>query len=277
MTSRTRSKKSRTRSRSRPKQDHWEFLIRVVDGPTMTYIASLKGLYPRVSDREEAWLPSIYTSYLSSDINSNWIGKNWHHDRGYFGNYILVFHPDLLRDLPFIVCNADMKGKCKNPNLTEEERDKITLLSSPKKKKASVDMRIVSDWINHSLDPENRDPSTLKVTTKRRFGKQWKHLNRFLDKLFGSKKTEEKMSYPFSHEVLFDYIPLKYLVHIFTYNSNSVYALHSYFPKIPVTVLDIPDPTDNDRYRDIIIPQLKKIYKNLKPLKKARKTSRSRS
>ena len=158
-------------------------------------MAALKGLYPRVTESEDNWFPAVYTSYLSSDLNPKWIGRHWHHDGSFFGNFVLVFHPDLLKDFPFIVCNADMFGDCKNPNLSEEERKKLTLLSSSENKTFHHNTKIISDWINHRLDPSNKDSDTFKTIRQPRLNKKWRRLNKLLDQLFGKKNSTKRLSF----------------------------------------------------------------------------------
>jgi hypothetical protein len=254
-------------------QSDWELLIRSVDSLSLTYISALKGVYPRIlnlNDKKRQWIPSIYTTYLSSKIDPNQVGNTWSHDSIFFGDIILVFHPDILRDLPFVICNADMHGRCNDPDITEEEQNKLTLYRSKGKLNQRPDMTFLSDWINLFLDPINLDPTTLFQIQQNILHHRWKRLNKLLNWIMRQKPTSVKKSLPFSHELMFDLIPEKYIVHIFTLNSKNKRSIQTYFPKVDITVIRPPQSRETYYYRDYIVPLLSTIYSTLKPIRKQR-------
>ena len=270
MTSRSRQKQLKSKylnkSKSRTKKennDNWELLIRAVDGDTMGYITSLKGIYPRISNN---WMPSVYTTYLSSKIHPEFLHNEWSH-QDLFGNIIIVIDPIILKDFPFIICNADMAGYCKNPNIPLEEREKYTLIKSEGKLKSNPDMTSVSDWINNFLDPNNEQ--NIRTHYTNRLNPKWKNLNKILNTLLGKKELYEKLGIQWSHEVLFDYIPMKYIRHIFTYDKRYVSSIKAYLPKMNVEYIRYPEPDEIYYYRDYIVPKLKSVYSYIKkhPLK----------
>jgi hypothetical protein len=270
---------SRRRSLKNKDSSEWELLIRVVDNMTLTYISALKGVYPRIVEKKGPWLSFVYASYLSSKLNPELVKSSWCHQ--VFGDIILVFHPDILRDLPFAICNADMHGKCMDPDLSEENQKDLLLSTGSGDLKKRPDMTFLSDWINWVLDPSHLDPKSVFNTRSNRLDPKWKRLNKFLNKFFPKKTKPIKKTLPYSHEVLFDHIPLKYIAHILTYNRKAKRSIQTYFPKIPVTVLPSKSEDQPYYYRDHVVPILEDIYKNLKtiPLKNktySKKRSRSR-
>jgi hypothetical protein len=270
MTSRSRQKQPKSkysiRNKSQTKKEtnnHWEVLIRAVDGYTMGYISSLKGIYPRISND---WMPSVYTTYLSSKIHPEFLHNEWSH-QNLFGNIIIVIDPIILKDLPFIICNADMAGYCKNPDISLEEREKYTLFQSKGKLKYNPDMTSVSDWINKFLDPKNEQ--NIRTHYTNRLNPRWTKLNKILNILLGTKEIYEKLGIQWSHEVLFDYIPIKYIRHIFTYDKRYISSIKAYLPKMNVEYIRYPHQDEIYYYRDYIVPKLKSVYSyiNKHPLK----------
>lgn len=169
------------------KNDEWKFLVRVVDGLTMPYIASLNGFYPRIgaqTDSSRTWYPGIYTTYLSSKLNADWIGNVWNHT-DIFGEHVFVFHPKVLQDLPFGACNADMGGECRDPRVSDEVRQNLLLLESKGKLRSPPDTSIIDSWINTFLDPEEgQNPNVWAAAPlKQKQFVKWKWLNKWLNKV----------------------------------------------------------------------------------------------
>lgn len=248
-----------------PKNDDWKFLVRVVDGLTMPYIASLNGFYPRIgaqTDSRGTWYPGIYTTYLSSKLNADWIGNVWNHT-DIFGEHVFVFHPKVLQDLPFGACNADMGGECRDPRVSDEVRQNLLLLESKGKLRSPPDTSIIDSWINTFLDPEEgQNPNVWAAAPlKQKQFVKWKWLNKWLNKVKKPQQEWVRSPIQWSHEVIFDSIPLKYVCHIFTYNIAAVPSLRAYFPKIPISFIRRPFAHERFYFRDYIVPQLKLIYK----------------
>ncbi len=272
--SRTKTKKVKTKENK-----DWEILIRAVNGQALNWIYVFKGVYPNPS---ATWVPGIYTHYFSSKMDPEQMKSSCM--RKDLGKFILVFHPDVLKDIPFVICNANMQGRCINPMFTEEEQKEWRLLESPGNLEARPDMNAVSDWVNWYLDPTNEDPRTIKRISKNRLGPDWIKMNKWLNKWLGDRATKQKEDFTMSHEVIFPMIPLKYIINILTWDKKTIPTVKLYFPKIPVTLIDAPgtpfrrqqyieedDEVDPFYCRNHFFPILKKIYQNLKPLRKDRK------
>jgi len=257
--------KTPTRLTKTLKKEDWKFLIRVVDGYTMPYVSSLNGFYPRIgaqSDKSGTWFPGIYTTYLSSKLNADWIGNVWNHT-DLFGEHIFVFHPKVLQDLPFGVCNADMGGKCRDPRVNEELRQRVTLLESKGKLRSPPDTSVLDNWINKFLDPEEGlNPNVwMEGPQRQKQFVKWKWLNEMLNKVKKPQQEWIRAPIQWSHEVIFDSIPLKYVCHILTYNIAAIPSLRAYFPKIPVSFIRRPEEYETFYFRDYIVPLLKQIHK----------------
>ena len=149
----TPSRRSKSPSRSHTKKEDWELLIRVTDGLSLSFLASLKGLYPQI---DSGWMPGIYTHYLSSKMDSTLVKNSCM--RTDLGNFVLVFHPDILKDLSFSVCNANMQGRCIHPSIEKKVRDELLLMDSPGNLQSKPNMATLSNWVNFYLDPETTDP-----------------------------------------------------------------------------------------------------------------------
>jgi hypothetical protein len=272
-TSKTSRPSSRRKtSRTKVSRD-WEILIRAVNGDALTYIAALKGVYPQAGAN---WVPGIYAHYLSSEMDPQLL-KNSCMRYG-LGKFILVFHPDVLKDLPFVICNANMQGRCIDPTLDETTQKELRLIESPGNLESIPDMSVVSNWVNKYLDPKNEEANTYITHTNNRLSPKWIKLNKLLNKWLGERTTKTKKPFVISHEVIFKMVPLKYIVHILTWDKKTIDSVKVYFPKIPVTLIEDPRQYDDDDKedfycRDHFLPVLKKIYHNLKPLSKSKKRS----
>lgn len=260
----TRVVKAKTKV-AQQKEPEWKFLIRVVDGYTLPYVSSLKGFYPRVgaaADASGRWYPGIYTTYLSSKLNADLIGNEWNHT-AIFGEHIFVFHPKVLQDLPFSVCNQDMGGDCRSPEVSDAEKQDLLLLESKGNLRSPPNTAVIDQWINSFLDPMNPDPRSWAAAPQRqRNFVRWNRLNQFLNKIFKPEEEWQKSTLQWSHEVIFDHIPLKYVCHIFTYNISAINPIRSYFPKIPVSYIRRPLQHEQYYFRDYIVPRLTQIYAN---------------
>jgi hypothetical protein len=248
-------------------------LVRVTDGLSLSFLASLKGLYPQI---DSGWMPGIYTHYLSSNMNPTLIENSCM--RTDLGNFVLVFHPDVLKDLPFSICNANMQGRCINPSMDDKKREELLLMDSPGNLRSKPNMKTVSDWVNFYLDPETTDPRVFNKIRKQRLNPKWRKINKLLNKVLGEKYTTKRWPFVRSHEVIFDHIPIQYIAHILTFDKRALKPLKAYFPTIPSSYIRRPyeydddddtdeeeEPEKEENYycRDYFFPILKNIYKNL--------------
>ena len=241
----------RNKIQNKSQSPKWEFLVTRVSGDRISLIKSQNGVYSNLDPKYD-YIPGVYTHYLSSDINSEHIHNKWNVGWNTPNDYIIVFHPDLLRDQKFTVCKSMMYGRCIDKYNTE--RKNLQLMDSPGSLESRPDMSEVVDWINKVLDPKQYSNEKLPK------------INNYQTD-FGYTPNKIKTMFPWTHEIIFDWIPMKYIFCVFTYDSNSVDVLKTYFPNVPVVIkLDDVQPNQENYYKDNIVPLLEKAYELLQKI-----------
>jgi hypothetical protein len=222
----------------------WEFLVSRVSGERVSLIKSQDGLYSNLDPKYD-YIPGVYTHYLSSEINSEHMHNKWNAGWNTPNDYIIMFHPDLLRDRKFTVCKSMMYGRCIDKYNTD--RKNLQLMDSPGSLESRPDMSELVKWINKVLDPKQYSNEKLPV------------INSYQTD-FGYTPNKIKTMFPWTHEVIFNMIPTKYILAVFTYDNNAVESLQSYFPDKIVLHINAPSNSDEHYYKDYILPLLQKLY-----------------
>jgi hypothetical protein len=246
--SRTKSKRKRTIRHSRRSESKgFELLVRSIDGANIPIIARDKAIRPNIS---QYWIPGVYTTYLSDKIDPDylkeWAFLDW---MGRF-NIVLIFDKSALKDLPFAICDHMSYGLCIDPENSEQTN---MIMNSKGKRKTQPDMTSLVEHINKTIREsyviEKEKPKGLW----NKFKQIWKD------------KEPEQVEYNrfvFSHEVIFDQIPLKYLKAIVVYDRKYIKAIKSYLPRVPVILMPKPgNESEQDYIQRTVFPALKQLDK----------------
>ena len=219
------------------KSFNWQLLVRSIDSSNIPIISHDKVLYPPLISKK--WVPGVYTYYLSNQLNTNYLSEWALLDYKRNNNIVLVFDPKILKDLPFSICDSMNYGKCINQSISKEERQKYLLLNSKGNMKKNPNMNHLVKHINKLITPQlEYDNDGNEIMTYSDF--------------------------TYSHEIIFDYIPIQYIKAIIIHDLSYKKEIEFYLPNIPVVIMPKPQAkqTNSLYIKNIVFPILKHIILN---------------
>ena len=206
---------------------------------------------------------------LDTNFLSQWAFLDWM--RSY--HIVLVFDPKILKDLPFSVCDWMNYGECIDPGISKKKRNKHLILHSKGKRSSIPDMTPLVKHINKMIseiaekEDDEEEDEEKQLSTYHKWNDTVSHIvkdkNLNVDKKVKTISPPTYYEFVTSHEVIFDYIPLKYIKAIVIHDIQYKKVIQFYLPKIPIVVMPYPKPDqkDTDYIKKTVFPILKRIAK----------------